>query len=541
MFAALLGNVLAFGQQAVGKMGDAALSTYISVLSNLLERLPSTYLKALNPSTTNNAAAHIPDDDDDMDIDPAPSSSSKSPHGNDSTTTPAYRTTRPGTGANQFGRIAAPPRKSTSKRRIPSGSSIGQVKFLHSVNSELNARKRGHVPQELKGCELSDLVGVTPIQSFRHDFLVQNYIGVIDEQSALIPSKLSSGPKGSYTHKVAAFNKVDHQHPAQSGKVAAHRLRRIHVHVAFVYESLMYIISWPAYSARQLCEGVCFSQPDPFPLSGSPNTPTVSSGDVRETTYLVCEEVQPALTYQEAVEKLLDQGSFFVTLNMNEDIGSDGLIRINVKNNTTEVRAYLQTCILPQSTQTLAVYDTTGNIFKGRPSKILDKHRSAGGRAITSNRSSPNLDENAALGTNGATTAFSGRTRTMPAANDNLEAIATALIYEDLAEPEDHEHVMVWSRDDSQAGPEVLVRDFSELVSLPEGGFFKATLSEMRAFDQQRHAALYDEHFVVESTFVGESIDLIVADRKDKMALLSTQHAIRVAYDGEEFLLRLED
>ncbi|KAI8816378.1 uncharacterized protein EV422DRAFT_571763 [Fimicolochytrium jonesii] len=79
MFAALLGNVLAFGQQAVGKMGDEALSTYISVLSNLLERLPSNYLNALNPSTTNNAAAHIPDDDDDMDIDPAPSSSSKSP------------------------------------------------------------------------------------------------------------------------------------------------------------------------------------------------------------------------------------------------------------------------------------------------------------------------------------------------------------------------------------------------------------------------------------------------------------------------------
>ncbi|KAJ3009590.1 hypothetical protein HKX48_007858 [Thoreauomyces humboldtii] len=85
----------------------------------------------------------------------------------------------------------------------------------------------------------------------------------------------------------------------------------------------------------------------------------------------------------------------------------------------------------------------------------------------------------------------------MPAPNNDLEAIVSALIYEDLAEPEDHDQVIVWSRDDSQDGPEVLVRDFSELVSLPQGGYFKTTLAEMRAFDQQRHAALYDEHFVV--------------------------------------------
>lgn len=44
-----------------------------------------------------------------------------------------------------------------------------------------------------------------------------------------------------------------------------------------------------------------------------------------------------------------------------------------------------------------------------------------------------------------------------------------------------------------------------ELQSLPEGGFFKATLAEMRAFERQREAALYDENYTFPARWLPRS------------------------------------
>lgn len=413
------------------------------------------------------------------------------------------------------------------------------------------------------------------------------------------------------THQLTAYNKDDYRqpqnadfrHPEQFGKNAAHRLRLIKVHVGFVHESLLYVISWPVYTASQLCHGLCLSQDNSFPLTGSKDTPSVST-DLRETTYLVRELAQPPLTYQEAAEKLLENHSFFITLNLDEEIAEDGLTRFNAKNKTTETQEYLRQCVLPQSTQRLAVYTTTNNIFKGRLLNILNKSCNAYNTASQSDQSSPKLDsqtEFPPLGKGGVAASSAGRKGTKPATDEELEANVSALIYEDFQVPDDDDFVRIWGREDVQAGPEFLVRDFGELHSLPEGGFFKATLAEMRAFERQREAALYDENFVfspivqkvvleticnsnfaafsfsvwnatsrqsasketcealvhncrlegqllqnnpryaTESTLVGESIVLVVADRKNKMTSLNVQREIRVPYDGQEFLLRLED
>ncbi|KAI9088813.1 hypothetical protein DFS34DRAFT_639998 [Phlyctochytrium arcticum] len=67
-FAALLGNVLAFGGQRVGKLNPDALSAYLGVLQSLIQFLPDRYLNLLEQSADVQQILHEAEDNDDEEI-----------------------------------------------------------------------------------------------------------------------------------------------------------------------------------------------------------------------------------------------------------------------------------------------------------------------------------------------------------------------------------------------------------------------------------------------------------------------------------------